>query len=135
LQLLRRDDADDGVVDVRAGERVTEGAVPVLLARGRVAEGDVGVERRVLEAGRGLDRRDDLPRDAELGEAAERRVLVRAKVAHRLVEPDEPFLDEIVGVTAGDEVRARLQADEAGVAAEKRVHGGAVPVPGTEDEP
>ena len=63
---------------------------------GRVAERDVGVERRVLEAGRGLDRGDDLPRHAELGEAAERRLLVGAEVAHRLVEADQPLLDQVL---------------------------------------
>src|SRR6185369_3989005 len=95
----------------------------------------VGVQRRVLEARGRLDRRDDLPRDAELGEAPERGLLVGAKVAHRLVEPDKAFLDEVVGLAAGDEVRARLQADETGVAAQQRVHRNGVPIPGPEREP
>ena len=80
LQLLGRDHADGRLVDGRAGQRVAEGAVAVgILARRCVAERDVRVQRRVLEAGRRLDRGDDLARHAELGEAAERRLLVGRK--------------------------------------------------------
>ena len=94
-----------------------------LLARRRVAERDVRVQRRVLEARRRLDRGDDLPRHAELGEAAERRLLVGAEVADRLVEADQPLLDQVLGVAAGEEVRARLEPDEARVAADQLVEG------------
>jgi hypothetical protein len=99
-----------------------------------VAERDVRVERRVLEAGRGLDRGDDLARDTELGEAAERRLLVGAEITHRLVEADQPLLEEIVVVAAGEEVRARLEADEARVAANEPVHRDAVAVSGLDNE-
>ena len=120
---------------MRARQGVAERAVAVgVLARRRVAERDVGVQRRVLEARRGLDRRDDLPRDAQLGEAAERRLLVVAEIAHRLVEADQPFLDQVVGVAAGEEVRARLQPDEAGVAPDEVVHRAVVAVPRPDDE-
>src|SRR5206468_2251803 len=85
LQLLRRDHAHRRVVDTRARQGIAERALAVrLLAGGRVAERDVGVERRMLVPRRGLDRRDDLPRHAQLGEAAERCLLVRPEVAHRL---------------------------------------------------
>src|SRR3990172_11571887 len=114
LELLGRDDADDGVVHGRAREGVADRAVAVLLTGGRLRERDVRVQRRMLEARRRLDRRDDLSRDAELGEAPEGGLLVRAEVAHRLVEADQALLDEVVRLAAGDEVRARLQPDEAG---------------------
>src|SRR5919198_4397546 len=118
LELLGGDDADGRVVDPRAWQRIAEGAVAVRLLPGRgVAERDIGVQRGVLEARRGLDGGDDLASDAELGEAAERRLLVRAEITNRLVEPDQPLLDQVFGVAAGEEVRARLEADEARVAA------------------
>src|SRR6185436_15323909 len=116
LKLLGGDHAAGGIVHGRAGQGVAERAVGLrLLAGRRVAERDVAVQRRVLVAGRRLDGGDDLARDAELGEAAERRLL-RAVVPHGLVEADQPLLDEVFGVAPGEEVRARLQADEAGVA-------------------
>src|SRR5207245_11558134 len=108
-------------------------AVGILAGRS-VAEGDVRVQRLVLEARRRLDRRDDLAGDAELREAAKRRLLVGAKVPHRLVEADQAFLDQVVRLAAGEEVRARLQADEAVVAPEQGVHRAAVAVPRAQDE-
>src|SRR6478672_4191193 len=87
LELLGRDDHHRRLVHRGAWQRVAERALAVRVLAGRgVAERDVGVERRVLEARRRLDRRDDLPRDAELGEAPERRLLVRAEIADGLVE-------------------------------------------------
>ena len=125
----------DGLVHGRAGERVAERALAVRVLAGRgMAERDVLVQRRVLEARRGLDRRDDLARDAELREAAERRLLVGAEIAHGLVEADQALLDQVLGVAAGEEVRARLQADEAGVAADQLRPSRAVAVAGLEDE-
>src|SRR5215470_6453225 len=71
LELLGGDHDERRLVYGRAGQRIAERAFTLaFLSRRRVAERDVGVERRMLEAGRGLDRRDDLPRDAELREAA-----------------------------------------------------------------
>src|SRR4051794_3335928 len=135
LQLLGRDHHHRRLMHGRPGQGVAERALSVrVLARRGMAERDVGVERRVLEAGRGLDRGDDLPRHAEFREAAERRLLVGAEVAHRLVEADEALLDQVLRVAAGEEVRARLQAHEAGVAADERVHRDAVAVPGSQDE-
>src|SRR5262249_52388150 len=81
-----------------------------------------------------LDRRDDLTGDAELREAPERRLLVGTEVANRLVQADQALLDEIFRVAPGEEVRARLQPDEAGVAPHQDVHGTAVPVAGTQHE-
>src|SRR5919106_4921926 len=53
LELLGRDHADGRVVDARAGQSVAERALAVrVLPRRRVAEGDVRVQRRVLEARR-----------------------------------------------------------------------------------
>ncbi len=86
------------------------------VARRRVAERDVLVERRVLVPGRGLDGGDDLPGDAQLGERAERRVLVDAVVPDRLVEADEALLDEVVRIAAGEEVARERDPHEAGVA-------------------
>src|SRR5438034_4576905 len=88
----------------------------------------------MLVAGRGLDRGDDLSGDAQLGEAAERRLFVGPEVADRLVEPDQPLLDQILGLAAGKEIRAGLEPDEAGIAANERVERGAVAVPRTQRE-
>src|SRR5436305_5305897 len=88
----------------------------------------------MLEARRRLDRRDDLPRHAQLRERAERRLLVGTKVAHRLVEADEALLDQVLRVAAGEEVRARLQPDEGRVPADQLVHGDARAVPRLQDE-
>src|SRR4029077_3494933 len=107
------------LVHRRARERVAERALAVrVLARRGMAERDVRVERRVLVARRGLDRGDDLAGHAQLREAPERRPLLGPEVADRLVEADEPLLDEVLGVAAGEEVRARLEADETRVAAD-----------------
>ena len=51
------------------------------------------------------------------------------------LETDEALLDEVVSLAAGDEVRAGLEAHEAGVAAEQCVHRGRVSVASAEDEP
>jgi hypothetical protein len=88
----------------------------------------------VLEPGGGLDRRDDLPRNAELGERAERRLLVVPEVAHSLVEADQPLLDQVLRVAAGEEVRARLEPHEARIAADQLVEGRPVAVPCSDDE-
>ena len=88
---------------------------------GRARERDVLVQRGVLVAGRGLDRGDDLARDAQLGEVAEARLAVGAVVADRLVQADEALLDQIVGVAAGEEVRRGLEPDEAVVTADEAV--------------
>ncbi len=88
----------------------------------------------MLEARGRLDRRDDLASHAQLGERAERRLLVVSEVPHRFVEADQPLLDEILGVAAGQEVRAGLEADEAGIAADQLVEGLAVAVSCLDDE-
>src|SRR5205085_10771270 len=62
----------------------------------------------------------------ELREVAEGRLPVRAVVAHGLVETDQAFLDQVVRVTAGKEVRGRLETDEAVVTADDPVVGGGV---------
>src|SRR5439155_8209853 len=102
-------------------------AVRPLSGRG-VAAGDVRVEGGVLEAGRRLDRRDDLAGHAELGEASERGLLVGAEIPNRLVEPDQALLNEVLGIASGQEVGARLQPDEARVAPDQDVERSAVAV-------
>jgi hypothetical protein len=77
----------------------------------------------VLVARRRLDRGDDLARDAQLGEIAERRLAVAAEVADRLIEADEPFLDQVFRIAADQEVRGRLQADERVIAPYEAVVG------------
>ena len=57
-----------------------------------------------------------------------------AEVADRLVEPDQALLHEILAVAAGQEVRARLQPDEAGVAADEVIHRLLVAVASPDDE-
>ena len=64
---------------------------------------------------------DDLPRDAELGEAAEAGKAVVAVVADRLVEAEHALLDQVFGVAAGQEVRAGLESHELVVADHERV--------------
>src|SRR6476646_5804864 len=120
-QLLGGDHLVDRIERGRARQDLVEGRLAVGRAGRRARERDVLVQRRVLVARGRLDRGDDLARDAELGEVAEARLAVRAVVAHGLVEPDEALLDEVVGVTAGEEVRRGLQADEAVVPAHDAV--------------
>src|SRR5262249_53573603 len=116
-------------------ERVSQRVLAVsLVPGGCVAKGHVCVQRCVLEPCRGLDRGDDLPGDAQLGETPERGLLVRAIVSNRLVEADHPLLDEIVAVAAGEEVRARLEPDEALVALEQLVECCLAAVASLEDE-
>ena len=113
-----------GSCAVGPGQQLVERRIAVAAAcRGRLRERDVLVQRRVLVAGGGLDRGDDLARDAELGEVAEARLAVGAVVAHRLVEPDEALLDEVVRVAADQEVRRGLEPHEAVVALDDAVVG------------
>src|SRR5207248_634677 len=81
-----------------------------------------------------LHRGDDLAGDAELGEVAEARLAVRAKVADRLVEAEEPLLDQVVGVAAEQEVRRRLQSHEAAVAPDDAIVRVGAPALGERDE-
>src|SRR5262249_36876213 len=76
----------------------------------------------------------DLPRHTQLRERPERRLLVRPEVPHRLVQTDEAFLDQVLRVAAGEEVRARLHPDERRVAANQLVERGARAVARLEDE-
>ena len=103
-QLFGGDHLVDRVVDARAGQDLVQGGVGVAARRRRLAEGDVLVERRVLVAGRGLHRGDDLAGDAELGEVAEARLAVGAVVADRLVEAEQALLDQVVGLAPEQEV-------------------------------
>src|SRR5205823_8457138 len=135
LQQLGRDHADRWIDDGWAGQGVAEGDGRIgVLAGRRVRERDVRVQWRVLEASRGLDRRDDLPGHAELGEAAERGLLVMPEVPHGFVEADQAFLDQVLRIAAGEELRAGGEADEAGVAANQSVERSLVAVPGADDE-
>ena len=70
-----------GSSEIGPGEDFLERRLGVATGRRRLRERHVLVERCVLVAARGLDRDDDLPRDAQLGEVAETRLAVRAVVA------------------------------------------------------
>jgi hypothetical protein len=56
------------------------------------------------------------------------------EVPHRLVEADQPLLDQILGVASGEEVRTRLEADKSRVTADQPVEGGLVAVACPYDE-
>ena len=91
---------------------------------GVVAAADAGdrhvlVERLVLLAGRRLDGGDDLPGDAQLGERTERRLVLGAEVAGRLVEADQRLLLDVVGVAADEEVAPGPGPGEPAVALEE----------------
>ena len=77
----------------------------------------------MLLARRRLDGRDDLPRDAQLRERAERREFVGAEVADGLVEADHAFLDDILTVGTDEEVALGLDADEVLIFVEQELHG------------
>src|SRR3954468_9022833 len=109
VQLPARDPLVHRVVRHRARKHLVERRLGVTRRRRRRRERDVLVERGVLVAGRGLHRRDDLARDAELREVAEGRLAIGAVVTDGLVEADETFLDEIVPVAANEEVAGGLQ--------------------------
>ncbi len=125
--LFGRDHLVDGVVDRRARQYVGQAAFAVVArVAGGVAERQVAVQRHVLLARGRLDGRDDLPGDAQFGEAAKRRLAVVAVVAHRLVEADHALLDQVFGVAAGEKVRARLEAHELVVTQHEGVEGALV---------
>jgi hypothetical protein len=66
----------------------------------------------VLLPRRALDCGDDLSRDAELGEGAERGLTLGLEVADGLVKADHAFLDNILFVGTDQEIGARLYARE-----------------------
>src|SRR3954462_12589871 len=134
VQLLTRDHLVHRIVGHRAGQHLVERRLAVAGRRRRGRERHVLVERRVLVAGRGLDRGDDLPRDAQLREVAERGFAVGPVVANGLVEADQALLDQVVRVAAGKEIRRRLQPHESVVAADDAVVGGGIPLLGKGDE-
>ena len=74
----------------------------------------------MLLARRRLDRGDELPRDAQLGERAEARLASGIVVADRLEQADHAFLDDVVAIRAGQEVRTRLAPNEAAVAMDEQ---------------
>jgi hypothetical protein len=88
----------------------------------------------VLVAGRRLHRGDDLARDAELREVAERRLAVGPEVADRLVEADQALLDQVLAVAPDEEVGGRLEAHERGVAPNEAVVGVMASLPGEGEE-
>jgi hypothetical protein len=57
-----------------------------------------------------------------------------AEVPNRLVQANQSLLDQIFGIAAGEEVRARLQADEPRVAPDQCVERDLVAVSRTHDE-
>src|SRR4051794_39478367 len=133
-QLLGGDDLADRIVDRRPRDHLVEGRLAVGGRRRGGGERHVLVERRVLVARRRLHRGDDLAGDAQLREVAERGLAVGAVVAHGLVQADQALLDQVVRVAAGEEVRRRLEPDEAVVTADDPVIGGGIPLLGKGDE-
>src|SRR4051812_39619182 len=128
---------DDEVGRVRDGDdrqHVAEAALAFVVGQHRAREGDVVVERAVLLAGRGLDRGDDLARDAQLREGAERRLQIGVVVADRLVEADHAFLHDVLAVGADEEVGAGLGAREAAVLLQQRAQRAVVAVTGSTDQ-
>src|ERR1700744_2588198 len=121
LQLFGRDHLVDRVMDARPRQDLVEGRFRVAARGGRLAERDVLVQRRVLVAGRGLHRGDDLAGGAELGEVPEARLAVGAVVTDRLVKAEQALLDQVVGLAPEQEVRGGLKADESAVALDDRV--------------
>src|SRR3954453_14639914 len=83
---------------------------------------------------RGLDRGDDLARDAQLGKGAEGRLQVGVVVADRLVEADHAFLDDVLAVTADEEGGARLGPGEAAVLLQQLAQRAVVTLPRSADE-
>ena len=73
----------------------------------------------MLVAVGGLDRREDLAGDAELGEGPERGFLLEVEVPDRLEEADHALLDDVFLVRAGEEVGAGLGPGEVPVAAQE----------------
>src|SRR5947209_10999811 len=138
--LLQGPDAlggDDQVGRVRHGDdrqHVAEAALALVVGEHRARERDVVVERAVLLPGRRLDRGDDLPGDAELGERPEGSLQVGVVVPDRLVEADHAFLDDVLAVGADQEVGAGLGPGEAAVFLQQRAQCAVVAVAGSADE-
>jgi hypothetical protein len=88
----------------------------------------------VLLARRRLDRGDDLARDAQLGEGAERGLQLGVEVTDRLVEADHALLDDVLAVGADQEVRAGLDAGERAVLVQQLAQGGVAAAAGLHDE-
>src|SRR5436305_13205828 len=100
-------------MDRRTREDLVERRVPIPREPSRARrERHVLVQRGVLVARGRFDGRDDLPGDAQLGEVPEARLAIAAEVPNRLVEADEAFLDQVVAVAPGTEIRRSLQTDE-----------------------
>jgi hypothetical protein len=66
-------------------------------------------------------RRDDLAGHAQFGEVPEARLPVIPEVTDGLVEAEHPFLDQVIGVPADQEVGRSLHPDEALIALDELV--------------
>jgi len=75
----------------------------------------------VLVARCRLDGGDDLTRDAQFREVTEAGFPIGAVVTHRLVQANETFLDQVVRIAAGQEVRRGLEPDEPVIAADDSI--------------
>ena len=113
-ELLAADDELLGVADARTREHIEQGPVGVLIVDGLV-ERDIGVQWDVFLTRRCLDRSDDLTRHTELGECAEGREFVLAKIANRLEESDHPLLYDILTIRSDQEVGTRFGAHKIAV--------------------
>src|SRR2546429_554381 len=61
-------------------------------------------------------------------------VSLSCRKSRTALEADQALLDQVLGIATGEKVRARLQTDEARVAADQRVEGNLVAVTGPDDE-
>jgi len=80
----------------------------------------------VLLARRGLDRRDDLAGDAQLGEGPEAGLVLGAEVAGGRVQADQRLLLDVVGVAADEEVATALGPGDPPVAVDQGLEGLAI---------
>ena len=122
-ELLRRDHDLGRVEDAGPREHVHQDAVRVLLRRQWLGQRDVGVERLVLLAPCAADRRDELARDADVGEGPERRLLVRLEISDGLVQADHRLLEDVVALGADQEIGAGFHSSEVPVAGEEALGG------------
>ena len=81
-----------------------------------------------------LYRRENLPRDSELGERTKRGLLVEVEVPDCLEQADHALLDHVFSVGAGQEVGAGLGAREVPIAGEQDLDGSVVAATGLLDK-
>jgi len=101
-----------GVADSTRRKDFFKYAFAAALRTQRAAERDVGVKRRVLLTRGGFDGGDELPGDTELGEGTETGTAGWIVVSNSLAQADEPLLEHIVTIRAGEEICTALAPNE-----------------------